>query len=408
MHAAFTWAIVLASLGCIILRPFGVREAVPAMAGAVLLVLCGLLPPGLALRAAGQGADVYLFLIGMMVLSELAAGQGVFAWGAGCMARAAGGSALRLFCLIYAMAVVVTVFLSNDATAVVLTPAVAAMAGAVRAERKLPFLLICAFVANAASFVLPISNPANLVVFAGAMPDLTHWLRGFGPASVAAISATFLLLWFTQRVALRQSLVVPEEAEALSAGGKLTLAGLGGMAGLLLLASAQGWRLGLPTFCAGLGTAALVLIPARQSPWGLARQISWSVLPLVAGLFVMVGALDHIGLAAALGARLGGFGGMWGVGLELAVLSNLVNNLPSGLLAGHVLAQAVPGMRGAALLGVDLGPNLSISGSLATLLWLAALRRNGLEITAWRFLRLGAVVMPPALLAALAALWLAS
>ncbi|MDR3504705.1 MAG: ArsB/NhaD family transporter [Acidocella sp.] len=406
MSAPAVWAVVLASLACVLIRPWGMREWIPAVVGAVLLVLGGALSPSAALGAVGQGGDVYLFLIGMMLLAELAADQGVFTWAAGLVARAANGSALRLFGLIYAMAVVVTVFLSNDATAVVFTPAVAAMAEAVKAGNRLPYLLICAFVANAASFVLPISNPANLVVFADAMPDLSHWLAAFGLASVAAIGATFLLLWFTQRRGLRQRLAVPAVVAPLSPGGRLTLAGLGGMTALLLTASGLGWRLGLPTLCAGLGAAALVAVFTRQPVWRLAGEVSWGVLPLVAGLFVMVGALDGLGLAGQLGqwVRDAPYGGFWAVGLGLAGLSNLVNNLPAGLLAGHALGQAGQSVTAAALIGVDLGPNLSITGSLATLLWLTALRKNGLSVSAWRFLRLGAVVMPPALLAALAAL----
>nr|WP_281376902.1 SLC13 family permease [Acidocella aromatica] len=399
----------MVSLGCVLIRPWGMREWMPALAGAVLLVLGGALPLREALGAVGQGGDVYLFLTGMMLLAELAADQGVFAWAAGLVARAANGSALRLFGLIYAMAVVVTVFLSNDATAVVFTPAVAAMVRAVRAEDRLPYLLICAFVANAASFVLPISNPANLVVFADAMPDLGHWLGAFGLSSAAAVGATFLALWFTQRRGLRQCLATPGAVAPLSRGGRLTLAGLGGMTVLLLTASGLGWRLGLPTLCAGLGSAALVAVFTRQPVWRLAREVSWGVLPMVAGLFVMVGALDRLGLAEAIARSVRAVPGgeVWAVGLGLAGLSNLINNLPAGLLAGHALGQAGQRVTAAALIGVDLGPNLSITGSLATLLWLTALRKNGISVSAWRFLRLGAVVMPPALLAALVALALA-
>lgn len=408
MSAALTWGVVLASLAGMLIRPGGVREWVPVLAGAALLVLGGALPPRAALAAVAQGGDVYLFLTGMMLLAELAADQGVFAWAAGGVARAANGSAPRLFGLIYLMAVVVTVFLSNDATAVVFTPAVAAMAAAVRAENRLPYLLICAFVANAASFVLPVSNPANLVVFGAALPDLRHWLGLFGPAALAAIAVTFLALWLTQRRSLRQPLAVPAPL-TLSRGGRLTLAGLGAVVALLLAASALGWRLGPPCCGASLILAALVGVAARQPVWRLARGVSWSVLALVAGLFMLVGALDRLGLPHQVSHWLCRLpdGGFWLAGLGLAGLSNLVNNLPAGLLAGQALGHAGPRAAGAALIGVDLGPNLSITGSLATLLWLTALRKHGLSISGWRFLRLGLVVMPPALLAALAAFWLA-
>src|SRR5206468_1557555 len=127
-----------------------------------------------------------LFLIGMMIMSELARREGVFDWVAAYAVRASRGSRTRLFALIYMVGIVVTVFLSNDATAVVLTPAVLAAVRTARAE-PLPYLMACAFIANAASFVLPISNPANLVLYAGNMPPLGKWLLTFGLPSVASI-----------------------------------------------------------------------------------------------------------------------------------------------------------------------------------------------------------------------------
>jgi arsenical pump membrane protein len=402
-----TWAIVGLSVAGVILRPFGVREVFPALLGAAALVLFGLLPPRAALAGVGQGGQVYLFLTGMMILAELAAAQGLFVWLAEQVARWAGGSAMRLFGLIYAMAVGVTVFLSNDATAVVFTPAVAEMARAVGAKDKLPYLLICAFVANAASFVLPISNPANLVIYGAALPPLAAWLGRYGLASVAAIGATFVLLRFTQLRALRAEKLVQPEAVRLSPGGRRAGLGIVATAVLLMVASGFGVQLGMPTFLCGLATAAMVLVPARQSPWGSAKNISWEVLPLVAALFVMVAALDRAGLTQAVGRWLPG-AGAWAVGLGLGGLSNLVNNLPAALLAGHALAQAHAGaaLIGAALIGVDLGPNLSVTGSLATILWLTALRREGVRVLPGQFLRLGVMVMPPALVLALGGLLL--
>src|SRR6202020_2210591 len=117
-------------------------------------------------------------------------------------AKAAGlanGSATRLFSLLFAVGTLVTVFLSNDATAVVLTPAVAAAVSAANVKQPLPYLLICAFIANAASFVLPISNPANLVIYGSHMPPLQHWLGQYALPSVCAIVVTYAALYFTQR-----------------------------------------------------------------------------------------------------------------------------------------------------------------------------------------------------------------
>jgi arsenical pump membrane protein len=404
MSQAVILLVVLASLGCMMMRPFGLPEAVPAMAGAALLILFGALAPGAALHAAGQGMEVYLFLTGMMLLAELALLQGVFAWAAAHLAKLARGSAMKLFALVYALAVVITVLLSNDATAVVFTPAVAAMAAAAGVRKPLPYLLICAFVANAASFVLPISNPANLVLFDGHMPRLGTWLGLFGLASLLSIATTYALLWLTQRRELRGTLKVPEAVPDLTQGGIWTLAGLGVAALLLISASAFGWPLGLLTCLLGVGCVGLVSVLARQHPWPVVRGVSWSVLPLVAGLFIMVGALDSSGLTAR--AASWAQAGLLLAGVGLGILSNVANNLPVGLLAGHALSGAGAGQKAAALIGVDLGPNLSVTGSLATILWLNALRRQGLAMSAWRFLTLGAVMMPPALVLALAGLWL--
>jgi arsenical pump membrane protein len=132
--------------------------------GAAILVALGLMPWAGALGAAGRGGDVYLFLIGMMLLAELARREGLFDTLAALAVHRAQGSATRLFGLTYVVGTVVTIFLSNDATAIVLTPAVYAATRAAKVQ-PLPYLFICAFIANAASFALPISNPANLVLF---------------------------------------------------------------------------------------------------------------------------------------------------------------------------------------------------------------------------------------------------
>jgi arsenical pump membrane protein len=192
----------------------------------------------------------------------------------------------------------------------------------------------------------------------------------------------------------------------------LTLWGIGFSAAILVAASALGFRLGLPTALAGALTAVIVLLCRRQAPWDLLRNISWSVLPLVAGLFVLVEGLAHTGVIQVLSGALqtaedSPAATSWAAGAVTAVACNLMNNLPVGLVAGSAVAAAAPlapQVTGALLIGVDLGPNLSVTGSLATILWLVALRREGLDIGAWRFLRVGAVVTPPALFLALGGL----
>ncbi|WON93695.1 arsenic transporter [Sphingobacterium sp. UGAL515B_05] len=403
--AAFTTAGV-------IIRPFKIQEAMWAAVGAILLILFGLISFQAAWTGIGKGLDVYLFLIGMMSLAESARREGLFDWLASHAIKLSAGSTTKLFVLIYLVGIVVTIFMSNDATAVVLTPAVALAASKAKVKNPLPYLLICAFIANAASFVLPISNPANLVIYGDHMPSLASWLARYTLPSILSIGVTFLILYLTQKnnlaLTLRSDIVI----EQLARGGKMALAGIVFTSLLLMLASAKKWNLGYPTVIAGVSTALLVSLAERKNPIAFFRHISWSVIPLVAGLFVLVEAVQQTGLIGMLAQHLSASAEeapgktSWLAGIIIGVGSNVINNLPAGLIAGTALSQIqLPDMvRGAVLIGVDLGPNLSITGSLATILWLNELRRHGYTISAWRFLKLGLVIMIPALLAALLAL----
>jgi arsenical pump membrane protein len=408
------WTIAGLATAGVILRPFHWPEAIWAVAGAALLVVAGLLPASAAWSGVARSADVAMFLTGMMLLSELARREGLFDFLAAEAAKHARGSAKRLFLLVYLVGVLVTAFLSNDATAVVLTPAVFAATRAARVESPLPYLYLCAFVANAASFVLPISNPANLVVYGRAgLPPLLDWLRIFALPSLAAIVVTYAALRLRLRRELAAPIAEPEDYPHLTAGGKLAAFGLAATAAVLLFASARGLDLGAPTLAAGVTATGLILLARRKNPAPLLRDIHWGVLPLVAGLFVLVEALDRTGATAQLAhvLREAAQTPVFGAAASGAVLGfgvNLVNNLPAGLVAASAAHQAAtpPDLTAAILLGVDIGPNLSVTGSLATILWLAVLRREQQRVRATDFLLLGLVAMPPALIAALAALLL--
>lgn len=413
-ESAITWSIAgLTALG-VVTRPFRWPEAIWAVLGAAVLLAFRLIGPADVWAGVSKGFDVYLFLIGMMLLSELARREGLFDWVAAIATSHAKGSPRRLFVLVYVVGVVVTVFLSNDATAVVLTPAVYAACRAARVKDPMPYLLVCAFIANAASFVLPISNPANLVIFAGGeMPPLSRWMQTFLLPSIVSIIVTFACLYWTQRRALIEDTIARDVAEpSLSHAARLAGWGLVVTALVLIAASAMNFDLGIPTFAAGVITTVIVLALTRQSPIESMRGISWSVLPLVAGLFVIVEAVNHTGLTALLSEKLASLAAqsqtqaIGAAGFSVAIISNLVNNLPAGLFAGSAVQAAhVPdSVAGAVLIGVDLGPNLSVTGSLATILWLAALRREGLHMGALAFLKIGAIVMLPALILSLATL----
>lgn len=405
---AVIWLIVAATTMAILFRPWRLPEYVWATAGAVALVVLGLLPAAQAGSAILEGTDVYLFLIGMMLVAEVARQAGLFDWVAVAAADHAAGSARRLFDLVFLVGTVVTVLLSNDATAVVLTPAVYAVARVVGAP-PLPYLYVCAFIANAASFVLPISNPANLVVFGDRMPALGPWLAHFALPSALAIGSTYVTLRLVFRDDLRQPLKPSPPLPPMTWPLRMAALGVAITAGTLLITSALGHRLGLPTLIAGCVSAALVLAVTRSGPLRLIKGVAWGVLPLVAGLFVLVEGMAASGVLQDLADLMRGLSAdaaLWAGGVGAALSGNVINNLPAGLMAGTLarMADLSSTANAALLIGIDLGPNLSVSGSLATLLWLLAVRREGMHISALSFLRLGIVVMPPALILALGAL----
>lgn len=405
MTAVLIWAIAAGTIAGVLFRPKDWPEAVWACLGAFILVVSGLLPLSLAGVAIAKGTDVYLFLTGMMLLSELARREGVFDWLASLAVAAAKGSRARLFALIYLVGIGVTVFLSNDATAVVLTPAVYAAVQKAR-TKALPYLFICAFIANAASFVLPISNPANLVVYGKNLPPLLPWLRTFLLPSALSIVATYVALRWVLAEELKGKLEDGNQPPKLSSEGQFAAWGIVATGLILIGASALGLDLGLPT-CLAAAIAVLVATRAKGGAlMDIVKGVSWSVLPLVAGLFVLVeslnraGALHDVSSVLQWCAQLPQLAGAEAASFGIALLSNVMNNLPSGLLAGGaVQAVHVPAhIRDAVLIGVDLGPNLSVTGSLATVLWLIVLRREGEQISGWQFLKTGLVVMPVALL----------
>jgi arsenical pump membrane protein len=248
------------------------------------------------------------------------------------------------------------------------------------------------------------------------MPPLGRWLAAFLVPSLLSIAVTFLVMRVVFRDELRARIDHEADDAPLTSNGKLVVAGIALMIVLLLAASAMNSDLGLPTCLAALAITTAISIKAKSNPLPLVREISWGTILLVAGLFVMVDAVESEGALRftqqflAWASGLGQYTGALIVGFVVGVANNVMNNLPLGLIAGATLQAAHTSglLANAVLIGVDLGPNLSVTGSLATILWLLALRKDSgsadqpkVEVSFWTFLKLGAIAMPATLLAAL-------
>jgi arsenical pump membrane protein len=407
MHAAVTWAIAAATIGAVVTRPLRIGEWVWSVIGAGVLVAAGLLSGAQAAQAARDGLDVYAFLAGMLALAELARVQGVFGWLAVVLALGVRGNTRWLFAWSFAGAIAVTALLSNDGTILLLTPAALALARTARVSAA-PFAYAIAFVANAASFILPISNPANLVVFSP-LPKLLPWLALFAAPSAAALAVTFAVMRIMHAGELESRYGIPAERPVLSANGRFALILVACGLAIVVAAAAIGWPVGYVALGAGAVCVLVAGVRDAESVRVVAREAPWSVIPLVAGLFVIVRALDATGALEAARTMLRHASAMPPIlgrlyaGGAVTLADAIINNLPVGVIARYALRGhgISPHIAHAVLVGVDLGPNLSVSASLATLLWLMMLRRDGIEVNAWRFLAIGAMVTLPSLVLSL-------
>jgi arsenical pump membrane protein len=404
-----------ASLSVLLVRPWRVPDWAAALGGGLLMVAVGIWTPQQAVGQLAQSGDVMLFFVGLGVASATADRAGLFQAAARLAAAGARGSQRRLLISLFVAGSVLTAVLSNDATALLLTPVAFASATRLGLNPR-PYVFACALVANAASFLLPVSNPANLVIMAHAPLNLSAFLVRLMVPSLLALCATLLGLLVVFRVELQPPFAeLPMSGPALTRRTRASLIGVSGLGVLYVLASAMGWPLGRVAVTGAILLVVMDALVAGWDPWGVAREVPWSLLGLVAGLLLLVGGAEQTNLfeplvrAIELTATLGP-NGLPGLVVGTAVLANLINNLPAALVAATALSNVPSGVEhsnlvAAAIVGVNLGPNLTTIGSLATMLWLLLLRRRGLEVSALEYIRVGGVVTVPALALAAAALW---
>jgi len=420
-----TILIFAATLALILLRPGPFDEARAALLGGILMIAIGAVPLGQAASVLAGSWNVFLFFLGLMTISAIAEAAGFFDWIAAHAVRASRGSTRRLFLNVFAIGVLISTFLSNDATALVLTPIVFTLVTKLGVE-PLPFMFACTFIADTASLTLPVSNPVNILMLDVFPQTLGAYLRHlFVPSVLAiAINVGFFVWLFRREIGGRvahEAMPAPEEAIAHRAFFRYVLAVLALVAVAYVAASARGWPL---SFVALAGGAALL---AGGLAWGridlrrLGREISWSLFPFVAGVLVVVQGVENAGLTARLGHLFLSLAGQHPLQAALAgafgsaLTCNLVNNVPTMMLlrsALRSLSTAAPAVERAlvysTILGCDLGPNVTTIGSLATILWLLILQRKGLKVRPLDYFKIGIVVTPLMLLAGAIAIGVAA
>jgi arsenical pump membrane protein len=404
MHVIPLFLIAACAMALVGIRPRGIPEWCWAIGGALVLVLLGYEPADAAARAIADQWNVLLFILGLMGLSAAAEESGSFAWIADLMLERGRGSRRRLFVLLFLTGAGLTVLLSNDATAIAFTPIVY-RAVIKRGGDAMPFLFGCTFAADTASFGLPFANPANILVLP--RPHIVDYLIHLGPPQIAAIAINLGLFLVLFKPQLRGKYGF-DDAGAPSPRVMRTLIALGAVAAGYLAALAFDVPLG-PVALAG---AIVTLVAANVGPREAGRHIGWGTFILLAGLFAMLDAVARAGFVRWALDELNSVAMHGQIALIAAssagsaLLSNVLNNLPVAVASSFVVAHA-PAQHVAypLIAGVDLGPNLTTAGSLATILWVATLQRRGVHVDPLEYLRLGIVVLPPMLVATI--LWLA-
>jgi arsenical pump membrane protein len=411
--AALAATIFLVTIVLVIARPWRLSEASAAALGAVGMVLTGLVSPSGAVSDVAGHWNVLLFFVGLTGAAAVAERSGLFEALAGTSARVSGGSPRRLLAAVVGVGAIVAALLSNDAAALVLTPVVYVLVARFGLA-PLPYVLACTFVADAASIALPVSNPVNVIVSDRLGVSAASLVPVLLPAAVASVVALLgcLFVVYRRQLPARAPLVPASSSWASWAGvPRRLLAAFGVAVGAFAVASALDLPLG-PT----LAAVWLLLLGVERTSRRPDRPldgIGWSLLVFVGAMGILVDGLSSAGITGWLAQIVLGqvrdspAAVMVMTAFAAAVGSNLVNNLP----AAFVFADAVHGAGLSAasahaaaigtIIGADLGPNLTPVGSVATLLWFVLLRQRGLEVSTWSYIRIGLIVTPVTILAAL-------
>ncbi len=417
-------SVLALTLGLVLTRPRRLNEAFAAVLGAAAVLVAGWASPADVAAGARDTAGVLVFLMAMMLLAGLAEQAGIFHWTAGWALLLARGRGWLLLVSLYLLGALITLLLSLDVTAVMLTPIVCALVRRLRID-PVPFVLACAFVANTASLALPVSNLTNILVYDLLGVGFWDFIRYLALPNVVALAVSLGLLVMLFWHRLPGAVVVHSERMRLPAASffRWSLGTLAVTVMLLFIAGLRGWSFWPAALPPALLLAALALRRRWVAPRTLRRAVAWELPPFVVGMYVVVAAVYRslqplvTGLPAAV-AQLPGPLPLLATTFGTAVGANAVNNLPLSLAMIQLLRTVDPAMVTAAgtnlratlalgmLLGVNLGPNLTVIGSLATMLCLSTARRQGIDVPGTAFLRAGLIVAPPMLLAAALALWL--
>jgi arsenical pump membrane protein len=380
------------------------------------VIVTGALPLAAAQAETSRLLPVLGFLAAVLVLGRLCESEGLFTAAGSRLARLSHHDPVRLLTGTFGLASATTAVLSLDTTVVLLTPVVHETATRM-GLRPRPHVYACTHLANSASLLLPVSNLTNLLAFSVSGLSLAGFTAAMGLPWVVAIAVEYVVF----RMFFAADLAVPGPAgEADRPGPAGSRARVPVFPLAVVVATLAGFTITSfarvnPAWAAFGGACVLAirsLVRREISPGSLVRAASIPFLLFVLSLGLVVRALVGNGLGTAIAHVLphgSSLPALLAIAAIAAAIANLVNNLPAVLvlLAAITSIGGGPGPVLAILIGVNIGPNLTYAGSLATLLWRRLLAERNHELNLGEFTRLGVATVPACLLLATAALWLA-
>jgi arsenical pump membrane protein len=409
LNEAIALVALAVSLTAAVARWRRAPEWAVTVAAAAVVVLIGALSFHGARTALGRLGPTVGFLAALLVLAEGCRRAGVFDALGALMAFGSQGRPRFLLAMVFAAAAGTTAVLSLDATIVLLTPIVFATAARLPTSPR-PHVYACSHLANSASLLLPVSNLTNLLAFAACGVSFTRFAALMAAPWLVAIAVEWVVLSHVFADDLRHSGEPPPRSVdaarrpdtprfALTVVA-LTLIGFG-ISSIVAVA---------PVWFATAGAVALTVHRPPDTIKDLVSAAEPTFLVFVLALGVVVTAAGDHGLSSVVASMLprgASLPALLAVAAVSAVLANLVNNLPATLIIVAVVSASAPGAVLAMLIGVNVGPNLTYVGSLATLLWRRIVHAHDEDVDTREFLKLGALTVPPTLVAGTVALWLA-
>jgi arsenical pump membrane protein len=407
MAEALSLALVVVILGWAVACPYGWPEAIVAVPAAAVVIGTGAIPLDHAWAEVTRLGPVVGFLAAILILARLCADEGLFQACGSWMSSAARGQPRRLLAAVFAAAAGVTVVLSLDTTVVLLTPVVFAVAARLGVRPK-PHVYACAHLSNSGSLLLPVSNLTNLLAFAASGLSFTRFAALMALPWLAAIAVEFAVFRRFFATDLDADGLPPRMDDAPRVPVFVLVIVGATLAGFVVTD-----MLGVnPAWAAACGAgllAARAMVRRRTASTAVIRAAAIPFLLFVLALGIVVQAAVDNGGGAAIAHVIPASTtllALLGLAVVAAALANLINNLPAVLVLLPLTAPVGAGAVLAVLIGVNIGPNLTYAGSLATLLWRRIVADHKTEVDLAQFTRLGLLTVPAAVIVAVAALWL--